>query len=191
MDAKRMLHVSALIDYFLSECVRLRTGRAQFGPFTHIFIADPRDVQVFVSNAKNQDKTFLYRFTAEAIGEGLVSISGAKWRRHHKIIAPAFFSDVLESFVSVFNRHSDAFVENLRNHADGNPFDVEPELETLAFSIICETAMGIRMGSETDKDRQYYKALEVASARGAPRSRRFPPPPPPPAPPPPARRRRR
>ena len=37
------------------------------------------------------------------LGEGLVTSSGTKWKRHRKMLTPAFHFDVLKQYMPVYN----------------------------------------------------------------------------------------
>lgn len=46
------------------------------------------------------------------------------WRRHRRLIAPAFNQRVLNSYVPVFDRQSKILVRKLRNHVGNGEFEI-------------------------------------------------------------------
>lgn len=64
-------------------------------------------------------------------------ISGDKWRKHRKIITPAFHFQILEEFVDVFNSAGDILVRKLAEQCDKSSVDIYPFVTRCALDIIC------------------------------------------------------
>ncbi|XP_050335202.1 cytochrome P450 4d8-like [Bactrocera neohumeralis] len=105
-------------------------------------------------------KNFNYIILRQWLGNGLLLSDGRKWFVRRKIITPAFHFKILEQFVEVFDQQSTILLSCLAKKADGrNAFDVYPFVCLAALDIIAETAMGTKMGAQTDARSEYALAV--------------------------------
>ncbi|XP_049313400.1 cytochrome P450 4d8 [Bactrocera dorsalis] len=105
-------------------------------------------------------KHFNYTILRQWLGTGLLLSDGRKWFVRRKIITPAFHFKILEQFVEVFDQQSTILLSCLAKKADGrNIFDVYPFVCLAALDIIAETAMGTKMGAQTDARSEYALAV--------------------------------
>ncbi|MDK2413701.1 cytochrome P450, partial [Aphanizomenon sp. 202] len=74
-------------------------------------------------------------------------------------LTPAFHFKILEDFVEVFNQQSSVMVQRLQKKADGNTFDIFPYITLCTLDIICETAMGCKIGAQDNSESDYVKAV--------------------------------
>uniref|UniRef100_A0A0K8UYY9 Cytochrome P450 4d2 n=1 Tax=Bactrocera latifrons TaxID=174628 RepID=A0A0K8UYY9_BACLA len=106
-------------------------------------------------------KHFNYTILRQWLGTGLLLSDGRKWFVRRKIITPAFHFKILEQFVEVFDQQSTILLSCLAKKADGrNVFDVYPFVCLAALDIIAETAMGTKMGAQTDARSEYALAVK-------------------------------
>lgn len=91
------------------------------------------------------------------LGDGLLITTGDKWRRHRKIIAPAFHMNILKTFVPLFYENSIDLVRRLRDKV-GKEFDCHDYLSAVTVDILTETAMGV------DKEKRQKTGHEYAVA---------------------------
>ncbi|KAK4874888.1 hypothetical protein RN001_014248 [Aquatica leii] len=80
-----------------------------------VIVADPKHIQIILSNTKHIDKNFLYSFMHTFLGEGLLTNSGTKWKLHRKYIQPYFHLNTLKMFISTFSECGQNLVEQLKN----------------------------------------------------------------------------
>lgn len=125
----------------------LRTSIRENGKIIHswalhqlvIFDADPKDLEVLLSSPTQITKNNVYDMLSLWLGDGLLMSTGKKWHTRRKIITPTFHFQILESFVSIFDRQSSIMVEKLKAQADGKTIiDV--------FPVVCLTALDIIAG---------------------------------------------
>jgi cytochrome P450 len=64
--------------------------------------------------------------------------SGKDWFAQRKIITPAFHFNILDDFISVFNKQTDQMIEVLKKNADeGLVFNIYDDVALCALDIIC------------------------------------------------------
>lgn len=65
------------------------------------------------------------------------TILGNRWRKHRKIITPAFHFQILEEFINVFNSQSDVLVDKLKEESKKGTIDIYPFIARCTLDIIC------------------------------------------------------
>lgn len=98
------------------------------GPKILISLAEPEDLEVILAQGKTIQKSEEYEYTKDWIGEGLITSMGQKWFNRRKVITPAFHFSILQSFVQIFDRNGEIFVDNLSKHESVNVFP---------FTLLC------------------------------------------------------
>jgi cytochrome P450 len=114
-------------------------AKSAFG--TTVMVHDPEGVRrVLLDNVANYPKQELSNriFTA-MFGEGLLSAEPAMWRRHRKIMAPAFDPRSVASYAPAMAAASQAFTDHWSALPDGADIDMAEEMKALTLRIICET----------------------------------------------------
>ncbi|KAG8253055.1 hypothetical protein J6590_044050 [Homalodisca vitripennis] len=82
---------------------------------------------------------------------------GSKWRKHRKILTPAFHFRILDKFVPVFEKNARILIEKLGGMV-GKEFDIMPTISLCSLDIISETAMGLEVNAQK-KESKYVKAV--------------------------------
>ncbi|XP_058121858.1 cytochrome P450 4C1-like [Anopheles ziemanni] len=123
-------------------------------------------VEQIIGASKHIEKSNMYRFLGDWLGEGLLTSKGDRWFRHRKLITPTFHFNILDGFCEVFAENGAILVERLRVHADtGAPVNVYPFITKAALDIICETAMGVKVHAQTnEEDNAYVDAVYELSS---------------------------
>lgn len=125
------------------------------------YVSDLRIVEHILSSSTNyMQKASHYKFISMLLGNGLVTSSGEHWQNHRKIIMPAFNYTFLKDFIAVFDRHSQIFVDKLRNKADGNILNIGEYVNLMTLDIILETAMGTSINAQINEQSEYVEAVE-------------------------------
>jgi len=106
-----------------------------------VLVHDPEGVRrVLLDNVANYPKDELSnRFFTAMFGEGLLSAEPAKWRRHRKIMAPAFDPRSVASYAPAMAAAARAFAERWDALPDGADIDMAEEMKALTLRIICGT----------------------------------------------------
>ena len=114
-------------------------ARSAFGGT--MMVHDPDGVRrVLLDNVANYPKEELSNriFTA-MFGEGLLSAEPGKWRRHRKIMAPAFDPRSVASYAQAMSAAIQAFGARWADLPDGADIDMAEEMKRLTLRIICDT----------------------------------------------------
>ncbi|XP_046467884.2 cytochrome P450 4C1-like isoform X1 [Neodiprion pinetum] len=138
--------------------------RIWLGPELLIMVSHPEDVKKIVGSDKTIEKSPLYRFFRPWLGNGLFTAPTAIWRIHRKLIGPTFNLKILESFVSVFAAQSSIMVKKMETELNGGEFVIFKYVSLCAMDIICETAMGVSMGAQSNNSGDYIETVEKTFA---------------------------
>lgn len=106
-----------------------------------LMVHDPDGIRrVLLDNVANYPKEKLSDeiFTA-MFGEGLLSAAPAKWKRHRKIMAPAFDLRSVAGYAPVMAAAAEAYAQRWAQLPDGTQIDVAEAMKMLTLQIICET----------------------------------------------------
>lgn len=113
-----------------------------------IVISDPKMMELMANNSK-VGKPFTYQFFKGWLGDSMVITSGERWFKLRKLVTPSFHFQILEDFVKVFDEQAKILVEKL-SEAQGDVIDTPSYLARFAMDVICETAMGIEGGAQSN-----------------------------------------
>ncbi|CAK1594470.1 unnamed protein product [Parnassius mnemosyne] len=139
----------------------LRMGgviKVSIGSRTLYVVTDPED-SLTVTNACVQ-KDVVYEFAKPWLGEGLLTGKVSIWKRHRKLLSPAFSQLVLDGFQGVFNNQSRRFVRDLEVEVGKGPFDHLVYTRRNALETICLTTMGVDIRKNSVLNSQYEQAIE-------------------------------
>ena len=115
------------------------SGRGLFGPY--LLVSDPAGVRrVLVENAANYPKTELdLRFFAALFGGGLLGTDGAVWRRHRRVMAPAFDPRSVAAYGPAIAASAQEFLVRWTALPDGAAIDMSEEMRSLTLQVIGRT----------------------------------------------------
>ncbi|KAG7297321.1 hypothetical protein JYU34_019292 [Plutella xylostella] len=116
-------------------------SKLYLGPTPCILVTDP-ELALPLMNA-SLDKFYVYNFGSSWLGEGLITGSGPTWKRHRKLLMPAFNQHILNGFLDIFNHQSSMLVKALSPQVGKGEFEHWPYLSVNALETICQTALGL------------------------------------------------
>lgn len=126
-------------------------------PFVVLHTAET--IEPLLSSNLNIDKTEEYHFMNAILGEGLLTSSGAKWRKRRKMLTPAFHFRVLESCMTIFNDQARVLLHKLHESSHLDYVDIFPMMIHCSLDILCESAMGIKLQSQETSKYHYVQNL--------------------------------
>ncbi|VVC26884.1 Cytochrome P450,Cytochrome P450, E-class, group IV,Cytochrome P450, conserved site [Cinara cedri] len=122
------------------------------GPIHYVSVVKPEDIQIVLNNSRALEKGQLYWFLKSLLGEGLLTASVDRWRKHRRVISYAFNVKFLEQLYPVFNEKNKILVKNLRKNINSTrPFDLWDYIISTTFDTICHTAMDYRINEKHNK----------------------------------------
>ncbi len=111
------------------------------GPQKVIITQDAKHIQyILQKNHKNYHKSKMVRTVAEIIGEGLLTTDGAYWLQQRRLIQPGFHRQKLQALVSIMQKETQAFLEELQQYAQsGEVIDLSKEMMKITLRIIAKS----------------------------------------------------
>ncbi|XP_022166735.1 cytochrome P450 4C1-like [Myzus persicae] len=134
------------------------------GPYFGVIIIKPEDVQAVLNNSKALQKDRFYDFIKNIFGEGLLTAPVHKWRKHRRLITPSFNSTLLSQFFPVFNEKNKILIRNLKKElGKTTPFDLWDYIAPTTLNLICQTAMGYNLDTQSQYGSEFENAMIKAS----------------------------
>ena len=123
-----------------------------------VAIDEPEDLQIVLNSQDAIDKSMLYKLI---IQNGLLVDGGDLWRTHRKLLNPAFYPTLLQSFLPTFNNKSKILVEVLTNHLNKDEFDVYHSLAGCTLETLLSTSIGLEKDIQNDPNNWFLHCVEV------------------------------
>lgn len=64
-------------------------------------------------------------------------VLGPKWKKHRKILTPAFHFQILKHFVDTFESCGDNLIQKLLKETDKDSVDIYPYITLCTLDVIC------------------------------------------------------
>ena len=128
------------------------------GRTAKIFLFGAEGAEKVLSSSSHIRKGYHYRFTCPWLGQSLLTSTGSRWHKHRKLLTPTFHFKILEDFLHTINDHSKTLVDGLSDTV-GQTVDLYDIMRLCTLDIICETAMGVTVTSQNNKNSEYTKAI--------------------------------
>ncbi|XP_031639856.1 cytochrome P450 4g15-like, partial [Contarinia nasturtii] len=140
--------------------------RCWLGPILVVFITDAENVEIIMKSKDclNKPHTF-YKMVKDGLGvDGLVTITGEKWRIHRRLVNPTLNQSAMRMHLPVFN-------ENIKKQVLGLPtneyFDILPSIIKCYTNMFIEAALGLDWKPEVKQKylEQNIKLHEILAER--------------------------
>lgn len=129
----------------------------KIGPFRRLILTtDCKFVEAVLNSTKILTKSEDYARMNSWLGTGLLTSDGNefktvhlnnnlnvfkflgdKWKKHRRILTPAFHFQILESFISVFNSCGNVLLNKLVKKVGQESVDIYPLVTLYALDLIC------------------------------------------------------
>ncbi|XP_043700874.1 cytochrome P450 734A1-like isoform X2 [Telopea speciosissima] len=117
-----------------------------FGPTARVTVSDPDLIrEIFAFKSEFYEKNESHPVIKQLEGDGLLSLKGAKWAHHRKIIQPTFYMENLKMLIPVMGKKMEEMLEkwSAKSDADGEvEIEVSDWFQTLTEDVITRTAFG-------------------------------------------------
>jgi len=133
--------------------------RCLLGTHLQVLIGKPEMVDEFLTSNEFFDKSIEYCSLKNWFGNGLTTCGADKWHPLRKMVTPAFHFQILEQFVQIFDVHAQDFVEQLKVY-NNQTIDVHPILSSFTLESIMESAMGVKLSTQSDFGAAYHEAVK-------------------------------
>ncbi|XP_065180292.1 cytochrome P450 4F12-like [Sycon ciliatum] len=121
--------------------------RIQRGPIPLICIWHPETVSQLLATDPPKF-SYLFDFFKEFLGEGLVTSSGKRWQRDHKLLSPLFGGSMMRRYIQSYAIVAKNMVEQLKLRSEvGELLDTEALFQLVTFDIIMHTGIGLEVDS--------------------------------------------
>jgi len=132
-------------------------------------VRHPDDVRdVLVTHADSFDKTHTaFDRLSQVLGQGLLTTDGDVWRKHRRIMNPAFAKKAIVGYVPLMLKEAEISVARLQSVArlrNGGELDVAQEMVDLTLRIVGRTLLGIELQSEVERVGNAMKVFQTALA---------------------------
>uniref|UniRef100_A0A336JZK2 CSON006007 protein n=1 Tax=Culicoides sonorensis TaxID=179676 RepID=A0A336JZK2_CULSO len=134
-----------------------RIYRLMYGPIPKLVIFDPELVKQVLTSTKCLKKPNFYRFFGW--GAGLATAPVDTWKKHRKLLNPAFGIAALQSFIPIFDACSSEFAKTLEPHVNSIEFNLLEYSVNATLDSICATSFGINV--QAQKKRQKYAMISL------------------------------
>ncbi|CAI9114037.1 OLC1v1014656C1 [Oldenlandia corymbosa var. corymbosa] len=118
-----------------------------FGNTARLTIADPILIKdIFVTKSEFFEKNDLHPLVKKLEGDGLISLKGAKWAHHRKIITPTFHQDNLKLMIPMMGNSMGKMLKRWSKMSSDDDGKVEIEVsewfQNLSEDVITQTVFG-------------------------------------------------
>lgn len=114
-------------------------GVADLPFFRAVAVYDPRLARTILASLHREaPKNLLTRKLAALTGDGLLVSEGERWRRHRRLVQPAFSPDALDAYAGTMGSVVEGWIGRVR----GQPFDLHREMMHLALTLVTRTLFG-------------------------------------------------
>ncbi|KAJ3655745.1 hypothetical protein Zmor_014860 [Zophobas morio] len=126
-----------------------------------LLVSDYDFLECVLSSTRLLNKSDDYNFLEPWLGTGLLTSKGPKWRKHRRILTPAFHFKILEQFIDVFESGSEKLVTKLEKEVGKSSVDIYPLVTLCTLDIICETAMGTKINAQQNDESDYVRSVKA------------------------------
>lgn len=135
-------------------------ARAWLGPELLILANTPEAMQIILNSPHCLDKSRLYDVLL--LKKGLLTANGEVWRRHRKILNPAFTIRAVQALIPTFDVKSKVLVKSLNAKVDTKPFDISVYVAACSLESILKGTMELDLDVQSNPHgNRYIETVEL------------------------------
>lgn len=112
------------------------------------------------SSTTHIDKSDQYNLFYGWLGDGLLTSTGTKWKKHRKAITPSFHFSILQQFIEIFENVGNNLITKLESEEGKDSVEISKIISLYALDVICEAAMGVKVNALEGKESDYIKHIK-------------------------------
>ncbi|KAF5277801.1 hypothetical protein FQR65_LT03782 [Abscondita terminalis] len=140
----------------------LRTYRGpvkvMLGFYPRLVLFDAKSVEFILSSKSILKKSSEYKFLSSWLGSGLLTSDGPKWKKHRKLLTPAFHFQILERFIDIFDNQTNILINKLEEVKCAE-IDIIPYARLHALDVICEATMSTSINAQANPTSNYVESV--------------------------------
>ncbi|KAM8930556.1 cytochrome P450 4B1-like [Pelodytes ibericus] len=131
--------------------------------FACLVVTHPDYAKAILSRQDPKDN-MAYRFTIPWIGEGLLVSSGQKWNQHRRLLAPAFHTELLKSYIRQMSECTRFMLDKWeRSMLHTSNVEVFHDVSLLTQDIFMNCAFNYNSDVQNSSDIRYIEAVNKLS----------------------------
>jgi cytochrome P450 len=134
----------------------------RIGPRRAVLVSDPVKIrQVLLENFDRYDKdTPAFAAVRLALGRGLLTSSGAFWKRQRRIAQPAFHGENLKRFAPIFERLAAECAERWElARQSGEPVDAGTDMMKVTLTAVAEALFGEDLSGKAEEFNRVFPVI--------------------------------
>ncbi|MER7707824.1 cytochrome P450 [Kitasatospora sp. NPDC097605] len=146
--------------------------RLPLGPKTLYFFNHPDHVRrVLTDNSANYHKGIGLVHARRALGDGLLTSEGERWRAQRKVIQPVFQARRISRQTTAIAEEAALLADRLRRSAGTGPVDIRQEMTTLTLGVLGRSLLDADLGAyesigeafEVVQDQAIFEMMSLGS----------------------------
>lgn len=117
-------------------------------------------MKFLLSTNKFINKGDFYRVVMPWLGTGLVTASGATWRKHRKMLHPAFHFTILNNLCNTVSQKCEILIKKLDAESNSEGFNATSHLYCCSMDVIAETAMNIHLNTQSGHSKSFFESIK-------------------------------
>lgn len=131
-----------------------------FGPRLIYGVSKPEHIEIVLNNCLQKDT--LIDFMQPLLGTGIFTARVDKWKKHRKLISPAFNPRVLEGFIGTFSEKTKILLQVIEKNIGNKDIDVSKILTDWSLDTLFESTMGMNLHAQEKAVTDYGYYVETA-----------------------------
>ena len=127
------------------------------GPICIIDVRNPEYLKIVLNSEKCIDRAVFYSFPYKT---GLLFSGGDLWRRHRKILNPAFSTNKLNKFLPIINEKARKLIDVLDFFVTRDAFNVVRLLSALTLESLLKTSFRLEMDFINNPYDQFFDIVK-------------------------------